>query len=179
MTFGPEQLGSDPGELLAPLAEAVTELAGQQRYEEAGAVRDDAERLRALMERHRRVEALRSAGRVVLAVDGEGEVVLDDGLWVGSAGDGVGSGEVGPGEVGPGEVGSGEVGPDDESGQDQERAIVAQWLGSHAEMVRILEVGSPTGICMPARRIPALVELTGRGTATVGPRLDALPAPCP
>jgi len=169
MTFGPEQLGSDPGELLAPLAEAVTELAGQQRYEEAGAVRDDAERLRALMERHRRVEALRSAGRVVLAVDGEGEVVLDDGLWVGSAGDGVGSGEVGPDEVGP----------DDESGQDQERAIVAQWLGSHAEMVRILEVGSPTGICMPARRIPALVELTGRGTATVGPRLDALPTPCP
>ena len=135
-----EQLGSDPVGLLAPLAEAVTELAGQQRYEEAGAVRDDAERLRALLERHRRVEALRAAGRVLLAVDGEGDVVLEDGLWVG--GD--------------------EDGSADEGGHDQERAIVAQWLGSHAGLVRILEVESPTGIRVPAQRIPALVELTGR-----------------
>ena len=133
-----EELGSEPIGLLAPLAEAVTELAGQQRYEEAGAVRDDAERLRGLLERHRRVEALRAAGRVVLAVDGEGEVVLHDGLWAGGEG------------------------PGDEGGQDLERAIVAQWLGSHAELVRILEVESSTGICVPAARIPALVELTGR-----------------
>ena len=149
-SWSPEQLVSDPVELLAPLAEAVTELSSQQRYEEAGAVRDDAERLRGLLERHRRVEALRAAGRVVLAVDGEGEVVLDDGLWVG--GEGTGSG--------------------DRSGHDQERAIVAQWLCSHAELVRILEVESSTGICVPARRIPGLVELTGSGAANVGHRAD-------
>jgi hypothetical protein len=33
-------------------------------------------------------------------------------------------------------------------------------------MIRVLEVESPTGICMPARRIPELIELTGRATTT-------------
>ena len=143
-----EQLAGDPAELLGPLAHEVCELAGQQRYEEAGVVRDEAVRLRAQLVRHRRVESLRSAGRVVLIVAGEGEVILDSGVWTG--------GERWGDTDTPG-IGGGEG----EGGLDHERAIVAQWIGANAGLVRVLEVESPTGICVPARRIPELVELTG------------------
>ncbi len=162
--WSPEQLAVDPITLLAPMAEALHALASQQRFEEAGALRDEAERLRRLLERHRRVESLRAAGRVVLTVEGEGEVVLDGGVWA----------EGGTGAV----IGPLDVRGEDEGGLDQERSIVARWLGAHAETVRILEVESPTGICLPACRIPELVELTGRCAAPTEPSPDppALPA---
>jgi hypothetical protein len=140
------------------MAETICELSRQQRYEEAGAARDEAERLRTLIERHRRTESLRVAGRVVLDLDGEGEVVLDGGLLVGA----------GP-STEPLECGG--TGVDQVvrvDHVDQERAIVAQWLGAHAEKVRILEVESSAGIAVPAIRIPALSELTGRCTAPAG-----------
>jgi DNA polymerase III epsilon subunit family exonuclease len=148
-----EQLAADPFELLGPLAERVGELARQQRYEEAGAVRDEAEALRSLIERHRRVESLKAAGRVVLDVDREGEVILEGGLWVGD----------GPQIENLTSPADNLIG----DGSDQERAIVAQWLSTHLERVRILEVGSPTGMAMPARRIPTLAELTGRHVTRV------------
>ena len=90
-----EQLTGDPVELLGPMAEAVRVMAGQQRYEEAAVVRDEAERLRALLERHRQVVSLRLAGRVVLDVEGEGEVVLDGGLWVEGGSEGAGRPDLG------------------------------------------------------------------------------------
>ncbi len=142
-----EQLSGDPVVLLTPLAEQVGELAAQQRYEEAGAVRDEAERLRSRLDRHRQETSLREAGRMVLAVDGEGEVVLDRGVWVG-----------GEPEAGRG-VGTGADEPDD---ADLERSVVARWLAGHAGTVRILEVDSPFGMAMPARRIPELAELCRR-----------------
>ena len=114
-------MGADPAALLGPMAEEVCELAGRQRYGGPAAVRDEAVRLRALLVRHRRVESLRSAGRVVLAVDGEGEVVIDGGLWAG--------GERWIGTDAPG------IDADGEGGLDQERAIVAQWLGAHADIL--------------------------------------------
>ncbi len=143
-TWTPEELSSDPLELLAPLAAAVRELADQQRYEEAGVLRDEADRLRGLLDRHRRMTSLAEAGRVVLAVDGEGEVVLERGVWTGGLRPAGSSGH-GPDPAGdPG---------------DHERAIVAQWLAAHPESVRVLEVESPLGLGLPARRIPALSEL--------------------
>jgi DNA polymerase III epsilon subunit family exonuclease len=161
-SWTPEQLAVDPTDLLTPLAERVGELADQQRFEEAAAVRDEAERLRGLLDRHRRVESLRAAGRVVLAVEGEGQVVLDGGLWMG----------------GEPMAGTGPGGHDhhDQNNHhdhvdhhDHERAIVAQWLAAHAESVRVLEVESPLGMGQPACRIPELAELCGVSTRR-GPR---------
>ncbi len=154
-----QQLTGDPVELLGPMAKAVRDMAGQQRYEEAAVVRDEAERLRALLERYRRVVSLRLAGRVVLDVEGEGEVVLDGGLWVEGGSESAGLPDVSGDEDHGG--GGGESGGVGDSGPDQERVIVAQWLGAHPENVRIIEVESPAGIGTPARRIPALSELTG------------------
>ena len=146
------ELASDPTELLIPLAETLTELSRRQRYEEAGAVRDEAEALRRLVDRHRRVTSLRDAGRVVLSVDGEGEVVLDHGVLAG-----------GPQVVGGDGTGDGVGRPDRRHEEDDrcERSIVAQWLGTHAGEVRIVEVESPVGWAVPARRIPELAELMG------------------
>src|ERR1019366_7892757 len=76
----PDELAGNPVDLLTPLADHVAELAKHQRYEEAASVRDEAERLRHLLGRHRRVASLRRAGRVVLFIDGEGTVELDGGL---------------------------------------------------------------------------------------------------
>ena len=150
-TWTTEDLSSDPLALLAPLATAVRELADQQRYEEAGALRDEAERLRRLLDRHRRMTSLQEAGRVVLAVDGEGDMVLERGVWTG---------------------GLRPPGHDADDHGDHERAIVAQWLSAHPESVRLLEVESPLGLGLPARRIPALSELCRLSVAA--PRL--LPA---
>ena len=129
------------------MAEQVLALADQQRFEEAGVLRDELVALRSQLERHRRVSSLREAGRVVLAVEGEGEVVLDGGVWLGGAGAVAPRGEA-------------------EDQLDRERAIVAQWLAAHPESVRIVEVESSAGLGMPARRIPELAELCARDPAT-------------
>ena len=111
-----EQLSGDPVVLLTPLAERVSQLAAQQRYEEAGAVRDEAERLRVLLDRHRRETSLREAGRVVLAVDGEGG-------WFSTGASGSEASR-GP-AASPGDV------ADEPDGADHERSIVAQWLAGN------------------------------------------------
>jgi hypothetical protein len=125
----------------------LAELAQQHRFEEAASVRDEAEGLRRLLARHRLAESLRRAGRVVLAIDGEGRIMLDGGLLVE---DGETSGSV----LAPDPVWAA---PEDD-GQG-ERTIVAQWLMAHAELVRILEVESPLGMALPAHRIPRLEEV--------------------
>jgi DNA polymerase III epsilon subunit family exonuclease len=177
-----EQLGADPLALLAPLAERVAELSRQQRYEEAGAVRDEAESLRSLIRRHRLVESLRAAGRVVLEVDHEGQVVLDGGLWTGAGPCLVPAclhpvdlhpARLHPVDLHPADRCAADRGPDGLTDEEagQERAIVAQWLGTHAGWVRVLEVGSPTGLTMSARPIPTLADLlAGRwGLGVEGP----------
>lgn len=66
----------DPADVVARLEHKMTTLAAQQRYEEAGSVRD---RLRALIDanrRHRMIEALRAAGQVELTL-GESTWYLD------------------------------------------------------------------------------------------------------
>jgi hypothetical protein len=144
-----EEHDADPIALLAPLCHRLAELSRQQRFEEAGWVRDEAEGMRHLLARHRQAESLRRAGRVVLAIDGEGTVALDGGLLV-EGGETSGSGLV---------PDSGRARPGDD--RHGERTIVAQWLMAHAEQVRILEVESPVGMALPAHRIPRLEEVLG------------------
>ena len=117
-----------------PFAERVVALSRLQRYEDAARVRDDAERLRHLVVRHRSVESLRRAGRLVLHVEGEGTVELDEGLLVES-------GTLFDAGCRPDVGHSGGLDPVSTvtaDGHDNERLIVAQWLRANADKVRVL-----------------------------------------
>ena len=167
-TWTPEDLAGDPAELLTPFAERVVALSRLQRYEDAAGVRDDAERVRHLVVRHRSVESLRRAGRLVLHVEGEGTVEFDDGLLVES-------GTLFDDPPGPPQGGGGHdpvlaVAAD---GHDNERHIVAQWLRANADKVRVLASDSRDGMSEPADRVPTLGELCAgvvdpTGTAAEG-----------
>ena len=131
--------------------------------------RDEAERLRQLLGRHRRVTSLRRAGRVVLHVEGEGRVELDDGLLVEAAslfdtGDPCGPGTADGGGLDPAFTVTAD-------GHDKERVIVAQWLRFNADKVRVLEAGDAEGVglAMRADRIPRLQELCGTLRSLPGP----------
>ncbi len=150
------ELEGDPVGLLGPYAAEVSALARSRRYEDAARARDEAEHLRRLLIRHRRVTSLRRAGRVVLHVRGEGTVELVDGLLV-AAGPPVGADGV------PDHGGDDATAWAVADGHDDERLIVAAWLRSHADEVRVLEVdgGDGNGLAMRADRVPALRELCG------------------
>jgi DNA polymerase III epsilon subunit family exonuclease len=159
--FTADELAGDPIGLLMPMANEVVRLAQGQWYEDAARMRDEIDRLRHLMGQHRRVEALRRAGRLVLWVEGEGAVELEGGLLMESDTMFGSEGEHGAGPV------SGSIGGADaalamtKEGHDQERLIVAQWLHAHPEQVRVLAVESARGLSLPADRIPGLNELCG------------------
>ncbi len=166
--WSPAALEGDPTELLAPLAARLTDLAATQQYEEAARLRDEAEQLRRLLGRHRRVESLRRAGRLVLLLDGEGTVELDAGLLVtggvpsGSSGIAPAGANSGPTASASASAGAGAWTADmSGDGHDNERIIVAQWLHANAEHVRVVEVEASDGLSMPANRIPTLRELCG------------------
>ena len=142
-----DDLAGDPAELLGPFAEKVASLSRLQRYEDAAHVRDEAERVRHLLIRHRLVESLRRAGRTVLLVDGEGTVELAEGLLVQT------------GSLFGGDEGLDPAFAVSADGHDNERIIVAQWLRVHADKVRVLESDGTEGLSLPADRIPRLGEL--------------------
>ena len=146
-TWTDEELAGDPFELLEPFAEKVASLARLQRYEDAARVRDEAERVRHLLVRHRLVESLRRAERTVLLIDGEGTVELDCGLLVETGSLFCDGGGLDPAFA---------VSAD---GHDNERIIVAHWLRAHADKVRVLDSAGSEGLAMPADRIPKLGEL--------------------
>ena len=171
-----EELGGDPWTLLEPLARQVLDLSGRQQFEEAATARDEAERLRALLVRQRRTEALRRAGRLVVEVGTDGVVefvggVLIDGstLFGPLIGLGVDGTEVGP--PGTGTVADTGTGAGADVEVAAERIIVAHWLEAHADEVRIVDVGADQGLSVPAVRIPTLAEVCA-GLAT-GPGATA------
>ncbi len=158
-----EELAGDPVALLGPLAGSISELSARQEYEAAASVRDEAETVRRLLARHRLVESLRSAGPMVVTVDGGGPLRLEGGLLVDP------SLAISP--DGP------PMGASD-NGHDQERAIVAQWLTAHAERVRILSVGAPDGASWCAAQVPASVAVTSDGWCTPAQRIPGLAELC-
>ena len=169
-TWTAEDLSGDPVELLEPFAEKVAQLSRLQRYEDAARVRDEADRVRHLLVRHRLVESLRRAGRTVLLVGGEGTVELDGGLLVETGSLFDGGGGLDPAFT---------VSAD---GHDNERIIVAQWLRANADKVRVLESDGPEGMAMPADRVPRLGELcaafaTGASGAAHTPTPPTPPIP--
>lgn len=78
-------LGHEPELLLEPLAERMARYATQERFEEAAATRDRLTALARVLERRRRVDALRGARQLVIGWDGRdielrhGRLVLDAG----------------------------------------------------------------------------------------------------
>jgi DNA polymerase III epsilon subunit-like protein len=160
-----EDLVKDPIELLSPMVAELVELSHQQRYEEAANLRDQAERLRHLLLRHRVVDSLRTTGRLTLEIEEEGRVELEDGLLLGEGWRG-------------GDLSRQETTPDsrNQSSVDQERAVIAQWLMANPERVRVIEVGTGVGLAMCSERIPELSELYGRDrSTTVVPPIPSLP----
>lgn len=71
-------LTDDPHLLLDPLADRMVQMAAEQRYEEAALVRDRATALATALDRQRRVDTLRRAGRVDIAI-GDLVIRLDHG----------------------------------------------------------------------------------------------------
>jgi DNA polymerase III subunit epsilon len=69
-----------PHLLLEPLERRMHDLARTERYEEAAAVRDRAAALATALDRRRRLDRLRTSGRVVLHLPDGGGVELHDGL---------------------------------------------------------------------------------------------------
>ena len=63
-------LTTDPGVLVAPLEARMRELAAAERFEEAAGVRDRLAALLAMLRRQRHLDAMRSAGRLVLDAGG-------------------------------------------------------------------------------------------------------------
>ena len=167
-------VSGDPYTLLTPLMAEVATHAAAQRYEQAGAVRDEATRLRNTIIRHRRTEAVRGAGRLVLEICREGTVELHDGLFVEG-------GVLIPESIvdDPNRFGVEERLPDagpfghrpvnnadadaDAAEADQDRTVAAQWIHVNAESIRVVHSEHP--LCWPAVRIPELTDL-------VAPRCD-------
>jgi len=163
-TWTAEDLACDPVELLTPFAESVTSLSRMQRYEDAARIRDEAERVRHLIVRHRLVESLRRAERTVLLVDGEGTVELEGGLLVETVSLFDDGGGLDPAFA---------VSAD---GHQNERIIVAQWLRANPDKVRVLECDGAEGIAMPADRVPRLAELCAAHAAVVSASAGSLVA---
>lgn len=70
----------EPSLLLEPLAARIVALAAAERYEEAAAVRDRAAALSGALRRKRRIDALRAAGTVELALPGGFVATLERGV---------------------------------------------------------------------------------------------------
>jgi DNA polymerase-3 subunit epsilon len=117
-----EGLTRDPQVLLGPLTDRMHALAAAERFEEAAEVRDGATALAGAIQRQRRLDALRRAGRLVLHLPGGIAVELDAGRLVE------------PGQL-PLHVDDGL--PLARSAAD-ELACVAQWLDKEAHRVRVV-----------------------------------------
>ena len=72
-------LTCEPELLLEPLADRMRRLAAAERFEEAADARNDAEALATTLQRQRRIDLLRSAGRVRVRVVGHGGAEIDHG----------------------------------------------------------------------------------------------------
>jgi len=154
----------DPRPLLEPLAERMRWLAEAGRFEEAAELRDRAGVLARSLSRQRRIDSLRSAGRVTLEVDGQIRAVIVDGR-LHAAGAGGSESQWGrlARDLGPGP---------DEAGRwpaplppelADEAAALVSWLESNPGRVRIID--SDHGWSVRALSIPDFAPVGGSGPA--------------
>ncbi len=137
----------DPEPLFVKLAAKMARLAAQQRYEEAGELRDCAAALARALERQRRYDALRAAGKIRVELPGGAWAVIDGGL-LRRAGRGDSTGEFAWPDEPPAEGASGEPVP---RHLVDELATVAAWLDGRAASTRL--VTCDHGLALPAARL--------------------------
>ena len=151
-------LSSRPAVLLDPLAARMRALAGAARYEEAAAVRDRAAALSRAVQRQRRLEALRNAGRLVVEVDGEGGAVLDGGrltlAWPSGPRPLAALTPPAPDQAPSGPLAASEV---------DELLAVAAWLDARAPRLHLLACDD--GLSWPAAPVPSFIGTPPRRTA--------------
>ncbi len=137
-------LTREPEILLVPLREQMAALARDQRFEEAADVRERAAALSAALERQRRLERLRVAGRVLIEVDTGGGAELVNGHLVASWADHqppLGLGAETPADATV--VGTAEV---------DELLCVSRWLDEQAGQFRLTHCDG--GLASPLPRLP-------------------------
>lgn len=154
----------DPRPLLEPLAERMRWLADAGRFEEAAELRDRAGVLARALSRQRRIDALRSAGRVTLEVDSQTRAVIVDGRLHAAGAEGSDSQwerlarDLGPG---PDEAGRWPA-PLPPELADEAAALVS-WLESNPGRVRIID--SEHGWSVRALSIPDFAPVGGSDPA--------------
>ena len=143
-------IDGDPGPLLAPLERRIVVLAAEQRFEEAGWVRDRHRALARAVERRRSWRAMQRAG-VIAATGPGGSALIDRGRLVAAwpNGDRMPLLPIGGGESPPAEVAA--------SVTDAEEAhIVWRWLAEAG--VRLIDAEGP--LDLPTRPVPTLTRIT-------------------
>lgn len=147
----------DPRPLLEPLLARMSWLAGSDRYEEAAEVRDRAALLARALARQRRIDSLRAAGRIHLAVDGA-DIEIMDGRLV-AAGRGQGRWEELAVSLGPdGDPGASWPTPLPPQRAD-ECAALASWLEGNADRVTLLD--AEHGWAVRSAAIPDFAPIGG------------------
>jgi DNA polymerase-3 subunit epsilon len=148
-------LGPEPELLLEPLAARIAGLAAAERFEEAALVRDRAAALAEALQRMRRIDSLRSAERISLALPGGMGAVLERGVLRSSTAAGALEGMGGP--IGRGLVPEppppppvGTAVPADSAG---ELLAVASFLDRYAPRLRVESVEGEWSTPLP--RIPS------------------------
>lgn len=140
-------LTGDPTDVLVrPLVAKLRRLASQERYEEAAELRHRAAALTRALDRQRRFDALRAAGRVELAVASGAWAVVQGGLLE-AAGRPATDGRMGL------PMGAGGCGGPLRREHVDEVATIAAWLESRATAVRIVSSEGP--LAWPVLRLPS------------------------
>jgi DNA polymerase III subunit epsilon len=145
---------SSPHLLLEPLEQRMHDLARAERYEEAAAVRDRAAALATALDRRRRLDRLRTSGRVVLRLPDGGGVELHDGLlarcWtLTDLPDASLPGASRQQALGLDLVASSADLPAPSREHVDELLAVTRWLDANARSVRVVE-GDPALLALPA-----------------------------
>ena len=148
-------LTQEPELLLAPLRERMVALARDQRFEEAADVRERAAALSAAIERQRRMDRLRAAGRVLIELDDGGGAELVNGHLVRSWAD-----HQPPLSLDLHQPPSSPVVAADEV---DELLCVARWLDERAGRFRLTHCEG--GLASPYPRLPTFVPGRRRRTA--------------
>jgi len=151
-------LTTEPELLLEPLRRRMLDLAAVERFEEASDVRERAAALAQALQRQRRLDALRRAGRLVLDVPGQGGAELVRGRLVSTWA---------PGSAHLPDVSDALGDEPDALVADRplpreladELACVASWLEGAAERVRVVQCEG--GLSLPFPRLPSFAPGPG------------------
>ena len=146
-------LTTDPDRLLSPLQHRIRDLAVEERYEEAGDVRDRAEALAGALRRQRRFDLLRRAGRVRFRF-GTSWAELDEGRLTGcgSVGDPPSLLDLRTPSAPDGSFGTRPLPPPSRADAD-ELLCVTRWLDDNAHRVELEAVDGV--LAEPLPRLPA------------------------